>query len=291
MNLRFCALISTIVAATTIVFPIQAEAGCGLDHCPIQSSTTGEHSDEVSIEIPVKFHTGEFNFAGGEGNFIETTLGLVVAPSSELVIGAEAGWVVLTINGEYKTGAGNPTAFAQYSFFTSDDFVLSLGSQLEFPMPTSPTAIASAHFEILPYASARYDHAQFYSNLRVGGRFALEGESHNDDHSHNNHTHLIPNAHGSVVDTTQFVNGHNNSELLVWWNIGRKWNDALDTDAFISGQTSLSDGTEGHTYATAGLSGLTELFDAIEIHLAAEIPITRYRWFDWRSMVEAAVHF
>ena len=287
MNFRFCALISTLIGATSLVFPCQVEAGCGLDHCPIQSSTADEHS----IEIPITFHTGEFNLTASQGNFIETNLGLIVAPSSELVIGAEAGWVVLTVNGEHKTGAGNPSAFAQYSFFTSDDFVLSLGSQLEFPMPTSPTAIASAHFELLPYASARYDHTHFYSTLRVGGRFALTTGNHDHERSHNAPTHFIPDAHGSVVDTTQIVNGHHDTELLLWWNMGRKWNDALDTDAFINGQTSLSDGTKGHTYATAGLSGITELFDTVEIHLAAEIPITRYRWFDWRSMVEATVHF
>ena len=290
MNLRYFALISTMAVPPMLVTS-HAEASCGLDHCPIQSSTADEQSEGLSIEIPIKFKTGGFKLPAGQGNFIETIIGIIVAPTPALIVGAEAGWVVLNVNDEHKAGAGNPGAFVQYTVYTSDDFVLSLGSQLEFPMPSSPTAIASSHFEMLPYASARYAHAQFYSTLRAGGRFALEGGSHDDGHSHADHTHLIPGTHDPAVDTTQFVNGHNDSELLVWWDLGREWNDVLNTYAFINGQTSLSDGTEGHTYATVGLSGVLGFLEAFEIHVATEIPITEYKWFDWRSMIEAAVHF
>ncbi len=279
---------------TSFVFSTKVRAACGLEYCPVELSPNTDSSSNMVFELPVQINVAGFNLKAGQGHYVETATGLVAEISANILVGATLGWIVLERNDHQETGPGNPMAFLQYNLeLPSRALKLAIGSQLEFPMSSSPATIASSHFEVLPYFSARYQYDSFFSSLRAGGRFALESLGHGDGHSHHHDHHHAPfaDAHGLDAANIQFVNAHHDAELLVWWNLGAHLTQALQASAFVNSKASMSQDTRGDTYITAGLSTTVQAHDVVDIYLAAEFPLTEFRWFDWRSTLKTSVAF
>lgn len=244
-----------------------AEASCGLDYCPLPSTKVTNPTSDTAVRLRFQVRHTNFSLDAGEGSYQESIFRSEINFAKVWRLGAWVTPIHLSARGEEEMGIANPVFFGERSFPINTKLRLITGLQIELPLGTSGTGIASAHSELLPYLGASYDAGGVVLQLNGGAAIAV-GES---------HSHDANDDHGVL-----FVNPHEDKETLVRMAVQAP---RVTSNLRLGAQLNSRMPVEDFSKATlvAAFSGFYELSDDLSLSAELALPLVDERRFDWRT--------
>ncbi len=242
-----------------------ASANCGVDYCPLPNDPA-QKTSLGAVQLLVR-HV-EFSLPDGEGSYIENLVRVEVRRFSNWNFGGWIAPIMLSVDGENRTGLSNPVLFAERREPVGERWRLLGGAQLEVPMGDSHNGIASGHSELLSYVGGTLDDRSIRVQIRVGLATALS----------KGHAHAGGNA--------LLVNPHADTEAQVRASIVAPLREGkLQPGAFLTGRMVLMEDVEERSFLTGALGASYQVTKIARLQGQVEVPLTEAQRFDWRAGV------
>lgn len=225
---------------------------CGLEMCSLPSA---EAPRAGSFQTRYDARSTGFRADGVEGRYHQAVARGEYRTARNWSFGGAASYTSLSAGGHTESGAGNPVLFVEYA-----PGAAVFGSQLEVPVRSAASAIASNHYEWMPYAGWTEESGPVRWHGRAGLLVALSGD-HGRGHAH----------------SPLYVNPHAEKQLAA--RVGARLPRAAGADVYLDAQRALSGG-HSDNQLSAGVSA-TVRAGRVELRPSAELPLTggtRARW-------------